>query len=91
MSTENPDKKLIPIEEQLAAGELSPEELEKVGGGLTDASGRWLTTIAFGCAKWTASDKPWQAVQGQCGSCKHWIIVGSRGFLNPCEANVEPR
>ncbi len=91
MSTENTDKRQVLTEEQLEAQELSPEELAQVSGGYTDAQGHWMTTIAFGCAKWEATDKQWQAVRGQCGSCKHWIIRGSRAsILNPCAVNVEP-
>lgn len=69
------------------AEELPLDELDKVVGGLVDASGHWLTTIAFGCEKWEATTEVWQAKKGQCGSCLHWMR--SRNILSPCRVNVE--
>lgn len=56
--------------------ELSIDELEKVVGGLTNARGEWITTVAFGCERWEASQSTWLAVKGQCGSCTHWHYTG---------------
>ncbi len=44
-----------------AVEELPIDELDKVVGGLTYADGHWMTTPAFGCGKWEASQDKWQA------------------------------
>lgn len=56
---------------------ISDEELDKVVGGATNNRGQWITTVAFGCEKWEPSQNSWLAVEGQCGSCKHWIFKGA--------------